>query len=98
MTKPNGTEIEVTEEEINHLFIEVYDDSATNTLSKLVDNYKASRTEWVSVDDRLPEDYKHVLVAVDGNIIGLDYYGEWWKEVGITDWQPLPSPPSKGDE
>lgn len=57
---------------------------------------------WISVKDRLPEDYKDVL-AYDSEhkeiVIALydSEYEEWdygdWYEGAITHWQPLPELP-----
>ena len=58
--------------------------------------------EWVSVDDRLPEENTAVIVATDNGIVFqcLYAYDGWdlWdgNEVNITHWQPLPHPP-KGE-
>lgn len=66
-------------------------------------NEKASSSSgWISVKDRLPEDYKEVL-AYDSEhkeiVIALydSEYEEWdygaWYEGAITHWQPLPELP-----
>ena len=65
--------------------------------------------EWISVEDRLPEDSGYYLVVYrdkyNGSIsIALDNYvkcgaGEWWASEfthNITHWMPLPEPP-KGE-
>ena len=59
--------------------------------------------EWISVDDRLPEEDEIVIICTDENFI---YAGEligdtWfldndsWTET-VTHWMPLPQPP-KGE-
>lgn len=59
--------------------------------------------EWVSVDDRLPEDDEVVIIFTDKNFV---YAGEligdtWfldndnWTET-VTHWMPMPDPP-KGE-
>ena len=62
--------------------------------------------EWISVDDRLPEDYKQrVMVIYIGNYtigypkIDTDRYvrGHWVRYGNyVTHWMPLPLPP-KGE-
>ena len=57
---------------------------------------------WIPVTERLPEDRKMVLAAVDG-VVCVAFYGNYmWEEVGTysilypTHWMPLPQPP-KGE-
>lgn len=59
-------------------------------------------TQWISVKDRLPEEYKDVLAFGDEGLIIAQYYGEylggWATSINkstdnITHWQPLPEPP-----
>lgn len=58
--------------------------------------------EWVSVEDRLPEENTTVIVATDNGIVFqcLYSYDGWdlWddNDVNITHWQPMPQPP-KGE-
>ena len=65
--------------------------------------------EWISVNDRLPEDIGYYLVVYrdkynGSTSIALDNYvkcgaGEWWASEfthNITHWMPLPQPP-KGE-
>ena len=65
--------------------------------------------EWISVDDRLPEDIGYYLVVYrdkynGSTSIALDNYvkcgaGEWWASEftrNITHWMPIPLPP-KGE-
>ena len=59
--------------------------------------------EWISVEDRLPEDDEIVIICTDDNFI---YAGEligdtWFLDndswtATVTHWMPLPEPP-KGD-
>lgn len=67
--------------------------------------------EWISVDDRLPEDSGYYLVVYrdkynESTSIALDFYvncgaGEWWSNEfthNITHWMPLSLPePPKGE-
>jgi len=55
---------------------------------------------WISVKERLPEPYTHVLCHAFGNVfvamrdkdgwMGLEYANEY-----ITHWMPLPQPPEE---
>lgn len=59
---------------------------------------------WVSVKDRLPEDYQRVLclfesgtmeVSFRASVKGFCYEG--FKQTGkVTHWMPLPEPPKEG--
>ena len=54
--------------------------------------------EWISVDDRLPEENTTVIAATDKGIVFqcLYAYDGWdlWdgNEINITHWQPMPEP------
>ena len=60
------------------------------------------KSEWISVDDELPEITESVLIT-NNEITGHAYYmGEHWKIVAsntpvnkrdVTHWMPLPEPP-----
>ena len=53
---------------------------------------------WISVEDRLPEERKCVLVC-DGKWTWISwiYKGEWHGGFcTVTHWQPLPYPPKEG--
>ena len=62
------------------------------------------KNQWIPVEERLPEDRKMVLAAVDG-VVCIAFYGNYmWEEVGTysifypTHWMPLPQPPKREGE
>ncbi len=53
--------------------------------------------EWISVEEKTPEQFDHVLVS-DGKVVTTSYFqdGDFiGKEIDIpiTHWMPLPNPP-----
>ena len=69
---------------------------------------RAAQSEWISVEERLPETEGYVIVAWANGYVELsrctrDKYshgGSWHPDFipdDITHWQPLPKPP-KGDQ
>ena len=64
---------------------------------------RAAQSAWISVEDRQPEPYKRVLVALSNGSIEVDRHipdddptMEWincGSHVYVTHWQPLPEPP-----
>ena len=68
----------------------------------------ATLQEWISVDDRLPEQGERVL-ATDGGFVGELYVNSryQWQRYNVNDhsllmaldilwWMPLPEPPKEG--
>jgi hypothetical protein len=58
-----------------------------------------SNPQWISVDERLPDKYKSVLISCEDEvrIDCIDEYG-WWHYnylYRVTHWMPLPEPPKK---
>lgn len=58
--------------------------------------------KWISVDERLPEDRKDVLVYLKGGDFRVShcaaggYWQIWTRELDVTHWMPLPDPPKEG--
>ena len=53
--------------------------------------------KWISVNDRLPEAGKFVLIYNEINGVCLDYHdGATFGYYDVTHWMPLPNPP-KGE-
>lgn len=82
----------------------------TKTLGDIADHFIANGVtvqEWISVNDRLPENICPVLVVLEGMSTAFNGWyhdGKWWT-VGagtrpfkqkVTHWMPLPTPP-KGE-
>ena len=76
--------------------------SFTEYLADCLINNGVTVQEWVSVDDRLPEENTTVIAATDKGIVFqcLYAYDGWdlWdvNNINITHWQPMPEPP-KGE-
>lgn len=63
--------------------------------------------EWISVEDRLPEDSAEVNLFTRSRIVGSGYYDKYTKRwvqyhaggaiyADVTHWMPLPEPPKEG--
>ena len=64
---------------------------------------------WISVDEQLPEDSRHVIVALLGISVFVGHYNHGKKKwrlgletrdrkdeiIAVTHWMPLPSPPEE---
>ena len=58
--------------------------------------------EWVSVEERLPEEKQRVIVRCErvGTSVGWILWGNWMADIGpdagkVTHWMPLPAPPDR---
>ena len=58
--------------------------------------------EWVSVEERLPEEKQRVIVRCEhvGTSVGWILWGRWMTDIGphagdVTHWMPLPTPPDR---
>lgn len=56
--------------------------------------------EWVSVEERLPEEKQRVIVRCErvGTSVGWILWSNWMTDIGpgagkVTHWMPLPAPP-----
>jgi hypothetical protein len=64
--------------------------------------------KWISVADRLPEDNRHVIVALAGSVVFVGHYNHGkskWRlglqtreprhggVIFVSHWMPLPDPP-----
>lgn len=66
-----------------------------------------SKVEWISINDRFPNNGEYVLVVGVENIVAEScysdkdfwhpYYGQEYTDrfTGITHWMPLPEPPKQ---
>ena len=58
--------------------------------------------EWVSVDEKLPEEKQRVIVRCErvGTSVGWILWGNWMADIGpdagkVTHWMSLPKPPDR---
>ena len=89
--------------EANEARMAVVDDEFLDLINDAFTEDVAPRAEWISVEERLPEQYGLFLIADDkGNM----EVASWTKQFGwfsggnrvkrVTNWMPLPEPP-EGD-
>ena len=92
-----GTEMDVREKLVE-LLKQIKYVSVENAANILIDN-GVTVQEWISVDDRLPEDGDVVIICTNKNFV---YAGEligdtWFLDndswtAAVTHWMPLPQP------
>ena len=74
---------------------------AFNFYENLAQDVPSVLNDWISVDDRLPENRKDVLALDDQGSMAIAYYnrGKWNSDPDILwlvkYWQPLPEPPKE---
>ena len=59
--------------------------------------------EWISVKDKLPEQYTDVIVLYDFGRVGVNWTNKENEFIDhpdckVTHWMPLPTPPESGDD
>lgn len=76
--------------------------NATHYLNKRISSIKPKESEWVSVEDKLPEQYTDVIVFTKGGTITVDYVDEsgdfYYYGKNVTHWMPLPQKPESEDD
>ena len=79
---------------------------SVETLDNLTDMLMECVPQWISVNERLPEDSKQKIVFHSRGV-SFAYYSRtgWFSSIGkshylqtVTHWMPLPNPPEKGRE
>ena len=102
----NGFKARCEELEAKNRILEEARENANEACAKWEGLYRAElekKAAWVSVKDRLPEDYQRVLclfesgtmeVSFRASVKGFCYEG--FKQTGkVTHWIPLPEPPKE---
>ena len=72
---------------------------------KALQSTRTPPNEWVSVEERLPEEKQRVIVRCErvGTSVGWILWGNWMTDIGpgagkVTHWMPLPEPPDRPKE
>lgn len=82
---------------------EIYDRGFTDGYAE----GKRDAMKWISVEERLPEDFDTKVVWTDRGILylatftGLRWYasgGDTIRDEEVTHWMPLPPPPEGGQD
>ena len=106
MNKPSKEEVDKAIKFFTELptFIEefeIYEKTALSILTSYRDGELVEKNQWISVKDRLPVGECLMIGYQNAMIIGYysekDNCGDSDSEqvVGITHWQPLPTPPTE---
>ena len=90
---------------------ECWHDDGENNVHRVIDDcidIVKQHSEWISVDERLPNEDGEYLVYVDatkfkgGKFIDMEFFKTsinefcyFMGEAEVTHWQPLPQPPSE---
>ncbi len=100
-----NTQIEEMAIKIHELFSSILSLTESKIIAAAIctDGYhKQSEGEWISVEERLPDEYETVLVYGEEIGVRMAFYAvdkRVWNEGVITHWMPLPEPPKmKGGE
>ena len=74
-------------------------------IREAADRLDTMQREWVSVEERLPEEKQRVIVRCErvGTSVGWILWGNWMTDIGpgagkVTHWMPLPAPPETKEE
>lgn len=87
--------------EANEARMAVVDDEFLDLIDDAFTEDVAPRAEWISAEERLPEELTHVIVCDEDGTVGEAFYYkedrfEWLdcKELAfVTHWMPFPEPP-----
>lgn len=64
--------------------------------------FNAGKPQWISVEDRFPDNARMVPVLLDWRELDTDAYGlevdgEWYFSKSVTHWLDAPEPPKQDD-
>ena len=102
----NGFKARCEELEAKNKRLEEARENANEACAKWEGLYRAElekKAAWVSVKDRLPEDYQRVLCLFESGTLEVSFHAsvkgfcyEGFKQTGkVTHWMPLPEPPGE---